>query len=337
MTTSILCQFILMLNLAGPATQVGRPLWIDNPDKSYPNAQFLTAVGSGDSRKDAENSAASNLSKIFESNIKSEETINARYKELMKSENQSSLESETNINKNVSVSSQQTLYNIRYAESYTDQLGRIYILAVIEREPTAAIYVKKIDENDARVSSYLDGYDKLTDPIKRYAVVNAAQVICKINDVLRQQLLIIMPGMTYEPKSGYTLDKISEMCSDARKGIPFEIHITGGNLDKVTSMINETLSDLGFINSQEGKLIIKGSTEIVHIDLNSEQKFVRWSYTLSVYDLAGNSIISLSENGREGHLNYEEAEARALRTMKEKIKSNFAKEINSYFDGMVLK
>lgn len=326
--------FMLLFHLG---TQEGKPSWLDHPEKSYPSSQYMTAVGSGDTRKEAENSAASNLSKIFESRIKSEETINARYMEIMNSPNQSSLESQTGINRKISVSSEQTLMNIHYPESFTDNLGRVYALAVLEREPTAAIYKSKIDENHDRIMAYEKRFKEATDRVQRYAIIDAALVISKANETLKQQLLIIMPGMEVQPDSGSSLEKITEMCSEAQKEIPFAIDITGSDGDKVTNMVGEVLSQLGFPISAEGILTVKGSESIEQIDLKRDEKFVRWSYEFSVCDTSRTAIIALSENGREGHLTYEEAVARALRTMRDKIRTDFAKQINRYFDGLAVK
>ena len=334
----VFCVIVPIALLCGVSDAQGvKPEWVDNPEKSYPNSQFLTAIGSGDSRKEAENSAASNLSKIFESKVKSEETINARYQELMKS-NQSSLESQTNVDKNISVTSQQTLFNVRYPESYTDNLGRVYVLGVIEREPTAAIYKSKMDDNNSRITAFVKKYDELKDPVKRYANIGAAQVTAKVNETLGQQLEIIMPGMAVQSDSSYSPQRIAEMCADAQKSIPFAVNISGAQKDDVTGFVGDMLSGLGFSVAEKGILTVTGTESVEPIDLNNDQmKFVRWSYQISILDAGGTAIISLSENGREAHINYEEAVARALRTMRDKIKSDVAKKINGYFDGLVMK
>jgi len=334
---SLIYNFISFALLFSLGIQDGKPEWINNPEKNYPNSQYMTAVGIGDSRKEAENSAASNLSKIFESNIKSEETVNARYQELMKSSNQSSLESQTNINKNISVSSQQTLFNVRYPESYTDNLGRVYVLGVIEREPTAAIYKSKMDDNNSRIAVFVRKYEEQRDPIKRYANIGAALVTAKVNETLGKQLEIIMPGLSFQDTVN-SLERITEMCAGAQKEIPFAINISGTQKDDVTGFVSDMLSGLGFPVAAKGVLRIVGNESVEPIDLKNDQmKFVRWSYRVSVFDASGIAIISLSENGREAHLTREEAVARALRTMRDKIKSGLAKKVDSYFDGLVLK
>ncbi len=337
MISMIYCVVCFVM-LSLPNVQDGKPEWITNPEKSYPNSQYMTAIGTGDSRKEAENSAASNLSQIFQSKIKSEETINARYQELTKSD-QSSLESQTNINKNISVSSEQTLFNVRYPESYTDKLGKVYVLGVIEREPTAVIYKNKMDDNNARVVAFVKKCGESTDPIKKYANIGAALVTAKVNETLRQQLQIIMPGMAVQSDTTYSLERITELCSDAQKAVPFVINISGDQRNDVTGFVSDMLSGLGFsVSEKRGVLTITGTESVEPINLQNDQmKFVRWSYQFSIIDASGIAVISLSENGREAHVTQSEAVARALRTMRDKIKADLAKKINSYFDGLVMK
>lgn len=337
MISMIYCVVCFVM-LSLPNVQDGKPEWITNPEKSYPNSQYMTAIGTGDSRKEAENSAASNLSQIFQSKIKSEETINARYQELTKSD-QSSLESQTNINKNISVSSEQTLFNVRYPESYTDKLGKVYVLGVIEREPTAVIYKNKMDDNNARVVAFVKKCGESTDPIKKYANIGAALVTAKVNETLRQQLQIIMPGMAVQSDTTYSLERITELCSDAQKAVPFVINISGDQRNDVTGFVSDMLSGLGFsVSEKGGVLTVTGTESVEPINLQNDQmKFVRWSYQFSIIDASGIAVISLSENGREAHVTQSEAVARALRTMRDKIKADLAKKINSYFDGLVMK
>jgi hypothetical protein len=312
-----------------------KPSWVDAPQSQYSNAKYLSAVGSGDTRKSAENDASAKLAMIFQSTIKAEQTVNDRYKELFTSPQNSTFEHQSEVNKNTSVSSHQTLYNFQIPETFTDNLGRTYALAVIERAPTAEIYEKKIQENEKIMMQYIGQCDASADPVVRYANINAASVFSIINEGLKQQLVIIMPGQTYNSATGYDNVKIQNLLSEAKKKMPFSIAIQNDTDGSAKAIVKEMLSESGFVSADKGILSIRGDISFEKVDLKREQVFVRWSYNLSVVDASGSSIVSLSENGREGHVTYTEAVARATRTMKQKIKMNFAQEINKYFDTLV--
>lgn len=314
-----------------------KPLWIDDPSSAYPQSKYLTAVGSGDTRKAAESAASANLSQIFKATIKAEQTINERYKELFSAPDQSTFEGQTDITKNVTISTDQTLYNVQYAVSFSDNMGRTYVLAVLERNATAEIYRQKIQDNEKIMLRYIDQYEKSTEPIARYANINAAKVFSDINESLRQQLVIILPGSSSGQQSSYDVVKVNTLVSDAVKKLPFSITISGDTENRVTAILKEMLSEMGFVVANKGAITISGDVGFQEIDLKRPEKYVRWSYKLSVVEPSGASIVSMSENGREGHMTYDEAVNRALRTMKQKIKSNFGKGINKYFDAMVKK
>ena len=55
----VICAFAAASLIAGCAMRGGnRPEWVDNPKLAYPENLYLVAVGEGDTRQAAENSAA---------------------------------------------------------------------------------------------------------------------------------------------------------------------------------------------------------------------------------------------------------------------------------------
>ena len=132
-----------------------KPEWLENPEKVYSPQMYLTAIGEGDTRKDAKSMAAANLAKIFKMEVKASENTLQRYEELTK-DNKTKNEDFTQIEKNVNIQSNQVLMNVKYADTYTDNLGRVYALAYINRLKTAQIYEQKINNNAAKIDYFLE-------------------------------------------------------------------------------------------------------------------------------------------------------------------------------------
>ncbi|MFA6542673.1 MAG: LPP20 family lipoprotein [Bacteroidota bacterium] len=330
-------SFFLTLLFAAALAAQDKPAWIDNPQSQYSSAKYLSAVGGGDTRKSAESDAAAKLTMIFQSTIRAEQAVTDRYKELFTSPQNSTYEQQSEVTKNTSISSGETLYNFQIAETFTDNLGKTYALAVIERGPTAEIYEKKIAENEKVMTAYVNAFTGASDPVEKYASINAAAVFSTMNESLKKQLLIIMPGQTVQPAPGYDDVTIRSLLNGARKNIPFSISIANDPDGKAVSILKEMLTEMGFVVAERGVLRISGDISFEKIDLKRPEQFVRWNYNLSVRTSSNVSIVSLSENGREGHVTYEEAVARAARTMKQKIKKNFSRQIDAYFDSLVKK
>ena len=335
---SLFCTLALTLSLAVPpaSAQHETPSWVSNPREKYPDSDYLVAVGSGDTRRDAEEAAASSLSMIFESAIKAENTLVERYKELSSAAGES-LEKQSESGKNITISSNQTLYNIQYGEGYTDEKGTTYVVAYLERSPTAEIYKTKIGVNAGQIRYYLDrSGSSPTVPLK-YAYLNAAAVIGKINRSLRDQLVIILPGENEKLALGYDDNALMTAWAAMTKKVVFSVAVGGEAGGKVADFIKKSLSAQGFVVGGDPVFSLKGESSIENVYLQSPQKFVRWTYTLQLSGEAGETLATLTENGREGHVTQEEARARAYRTMGEKIGLSLPRELARYFDGLVKK
>ena len=162
---SLLLMALLLFNCSQSGQNIGsanaksknkRPSWMDNPHKKYPDAQYLVAIGAGDTRRDAENIAAGNLSRIFESKIKVDHTMKERYKSLSKGTKFVSEELATESNENVNIKSDQSLINVQFGESYTDKSARIHVLAYLNRKETATIYTEKINTANEQILFFMD-------------------------------------------------------------------------------------------------------------------------------------------------------------------------------------
>jgi hypothetical protein len=131
----------------------GKPKWLENPKSVYPDTQYMTAIGEGDTHQAAQNMAAGNLSRIFEMKVKADETIMQRASELIRG-NETKLEEQVNVEKHINIFSSQQLMNVQFADSYTNEYGRIFVLAYLNRMKTAEIYEEKIDANSAQIVYY---------------------------------------------------------------------------------------------------------------------------------------------------------------------------------------
>ena len=334
----LICTVVLALLSAAPPAiaQHEIPSWVSNPREKYPEADYLVAVGSGDTRRDAEETAASNLSMIFESAIKAENTLVERYKELSSAAGDS-FEKQSESGKDVTISSNQTLYNFQYGESYTDEKGTTFVVAYIERVPTAEIYRTKIGMNAEQIRYYLErSGSSPTVPLK-YAFMSAAALVGRINQSLRDQLVIILPGENAKLALGYDDKALMSAWAAMTKKVVFKVAIEGEAGGKVAKFIKKSLSAQGFVVGKDPVFSWKGESSIEDVVLQSSQKFVRWTYMIELSDRTGETLLTLTENGREGHVTQEEARARAYRTMGEKIGVSLPRELARYFDGLVKK
>ncbi len=312
------------------------PEWLDNPKSIYPDAMYLSALGEGDTRRGAESDAAGNLSRIFESKITVDQTYQERYRELTKGVS-SETEELSQMDRNVGIQSEQTLFNIQFGESYTDPKGRVHIVAYLDRMKTGEIYSSKIEANANQVTWYLGQKKETDDLLKKYALQNAAIIIATSNRVLLEQLRIISPNMAEFIDLPYKMTELETTLQEMGKKLQISIQIKGDEENKIASSLKEMLSDAGFSLGDSGILKIDGEISFEMVDLDKQdQKFVRWEITLDLNDQQGENLIHYYEKGRDGHISYPEAMARSIREIEKKLKKQFIGKLNDYIDGLVM-
>ncbi|MBN2461576.1 MAG: LPP20 family lipoprotein [Candidatus Cloacimonetes bacterium] len=314
-----------------------KPDWLENPKSVYSEQLYLTAIGEGDSRNEAENYAAGNLAKIFETRVQTDETYSQRYQELMKG-GKTTFEEEADVQKMVNLQAEQTLYNVQFSDSYTDQYGRVHVLAYLNRFKTGELYEEKINTNADRILFFLDLGDAASDPLMRYAAYNAAKTISLNNEILLSQLDIISPDTKEFLDLGYNHDEIVKMNAMAAKEVKFAMNIGNDQENKIGILIEDMFTDLGFVMSSDNLLLVEGEITFEQTDLGREDDniFVRYDLQLKVKDPEGIVVAALTEKGREGHKTYLEARERAVRALEKKIRTSLKDRIISYLDSLVL-
>lgn len=332
-----LLTFLLLActaNAKGSKKKGERPDWLDNPQEKYPAQMYLTAVGEGDSRSAAEDMAAANLSKIFESNVKANEIYNMSYQEISKKGN-TAVEEQTNMNTNVNVKSEQTLFNIQFADSYTDDLGRTFSLAYIHRMRTADIYEEKINTNAERVRYYLKEAKERSDTLEKFAYLHAATAFSIKNDQLMAQLSIIQPDAKAFIELGYDFKQVLQLKNEAAGNVVVQIDLKEED-DKTSLFLLQIFNELGFVIGENPALKIGGSIEFEEVDLKRDDYiFVRSTLNMKMKDNKGNVILAYSDTKREGHTTKKEAQERAGRKIRQDLARVLKNKVINYFDSMV--
>ena len=336
----IILMFSVLLSCAATAkskkSKDNIPDWYKNPKSVYPAQMYLTAIGTGDSGTDAENDAAANISKIFESVVKTEQTVDQRYSELIKGDD-ITVEDQMSIDKKVYVQAGQTLFNLQFAERFTDKKGQVHVLAYLHRIKTADIYEEKINENAKRILYFAEQSNNKESVLKKYAFMNAAGVVSIANQTLLEQLQIIYPDALSFLELNYEHNEIMQQNAELAKKVTFRIGIENDPESKVTAVLEQMLTESGFVLSDNPELMITGKTLFENTNLKRDDgfKFVRYNFDLKITDSENNIIVSAYEKGKEGHTTHFEAKERCIRKIAKKINKSMKKKITAYFDGLV--
>ena len=337
---AVIVLFILISCASNNAVKrAPRPGWLDDPESKYPNTQYITSIGSGFSRSDAEKDAAAKLSRIFRTEVSASETMEKRYEELTKN-NITTTEDFARNTKNVTLTSNEALINMQFGESYTDDKAKVHTIAYLNRFETAGIYEEMISSNSDQIIYYQNKTRKLDDPLDIYAFYGAAWMITQKNEDLLRQYRIISPQMSSMFEVKYDNNSIKDNYVKAARDITFSLNIEVDEEGRINSILKRSITGAGFqIVESDGFITVKGSINMSPTDLQRDDNivFYRWDISLNLTQLDGNIILSLNPSGRAGSISLEEARARVYIDIEKKLDKTLIRDLNSWFDNIVIK
>lgn len=312
------------------------PDWYLNPQSVYPDNQFLTSVGTGDSRRDAEQQALAGLSQIFEAEIEVDVETRERYRELVTADGAFS-ESDVQLAQTTNIRAAQTLLNVQFGEAAVDELGRVHVIAWIERIPTGRLYVDLIDKNARQVESFLGSAARSDGILREYAYLSAATVVATNNEVLRDQLRIIAPGMGEMARVSYDFNELLQQRADLASAMTVSVAVDGDRDDRVGAAVREALSAERFPVVTSGAVLsVTGRASVEPVELSNDFETVRWVLTLEMRGPDGASLVTFDDQNRASAVTVDSAIAFAYRDIEEVITDDFVSSIRAYFDGLVL-
>ncbi|RKY48757.1 MAG: hypothetical protein DRP86_06150 [Candidatus Neomarinimicrobiota bacterium] len=339
-TTLIILTTLMLVSCAGSkgtSGSKGKPIWVDNPAAAYPEKDYLAARGAGDTRQAAEDNASGNLARIFKSEISVDQTTRERYSAFTKLGGSMDETLQTDMDQIVKVLAGETLFNVKFSETYTDEMGRVHVLAYLDRKETADIYRDKINANYEKIEFLLKDAESASNPVDRYALLNAAHAISTINQAMLEQLNFIHPAshsMLTAQYDAINHNSISKKRAEAAKALTFSVNISGDD-GRVASMTSETISRMGFpLVSNNAVVRIVGAISYEDVDLQRENmEFVGWNLNLKVTGPDGSVFVELDAKGREGGMSKEAAKRIALREIEKNVGKKLEKQLTEYFDN----
>ena len=309
----------------------GTPGWVENPKSAYPENRYLVAVGEGDTRRAAENSADANLARIFESRIESDERIADRARE---SEN--SFERTTDFSADINILSSQTLSNIQHAEAWQDAKGRVHAVAYLDRRETAALYRDQLREQTELVDFLRVQAQETPDLLKKYAALRAAVRQADESQLLLRQLKVIHPPSVPDATPDYSANQLRKALAETARRIRVRITVEGDEGRRIQTVLEDLVTRYGFVVGAPDVLAIVGSVSINDTGQHTaDLVFVRYSLSLKVQESDGTALISLNEKGREGHVSLAEARTRSFRTLENIIQASGTQRLDAYFDSLI--
>lgn len=314
-----------------------KPSWVDDKHSQYPDETYLVEIGEGNSLRSAKQDGQASLARIFRTAIVVDSTVSTRYEDL--SDGKTILESsvETTANESITQLSDETLINVHFAESWTSDMGIVYVVAYIDRMETANIYRQRITQDGMKVDEFVSKSAEQRDLLRRYGFLDAAIVMDQKIASMKDQLDIIYQPFARMVKLPYEPAELHSQYADTAEQMVYSINIENDSDGKVTAVVSQVLTDRGFSVTEGGSsLSVTGRVLMEEVTLNNDYENMRWTLFLEMRNEEGDVVVSMDEKKRETAISLKEAEARAYRSMEEVMQKKFLREMESYFDSFVM-
>lgn len=302
-----------------------------NLEKNYPESKYLSAIGEGDSRKDAEKNAMGKIALIFESKINTSQTLNEHYSEFSDDEG-SSLTYESSTKKRTNVSSDQNLLNVKYGKHSVDEIGNNFVVAYINRRETAAIYDEKIENANTDILSLETHANKADSKIKKYAALNRASKLMNENLGLMQQQTIISPYNPDFSDKVVTYNSIYRKKGEVANSINFVISDSD---EDIVNSLSSIITSKGFKIAKSGDFLISSSLKYEEVDLGRKEIFYNWFMNIELMDANNSIIFNFDKSGREGGISESAVYSRAKFTANKSLKKEFIAGFEKYLDSLL--
>ncbi len=323
-------SFFIVILITSCSAQNSSDVFL-NLEKDYPQSKYLSAIGKGDSRRDAEKNAMGKLALIFESQINTSQTLNEHYSEFSDDEG-SSLTYEASTKKRTNVSSDQKLLNVKYGKHGVDEVGNNFIVAYINKRETAAIYDEKIEGFHTSILSLKNNAVKADSKIKRYAALNRASKQMNENLGLMKQQTIISPYNPDFSDKVATYNSIYAKKGEVANSIKFVISESD---EDIVNSLSSIITSKGFKIAKSGDFLISSSLKYEEVDLGRKEIFYNWFMNIELMDANNEIIFNFDKSGREGGITESAVYSRAKFSANKSLKKEFIAGFEKYLDTLL--
>lgn len=314
------------------------PVWVSDKDSVYPTDKYLAELGEGDSLKGAKSNAAGAIAQIFRTKVTVDSTVRTRYTEIS-GEGGDILDMvlQTDIDQNIGQSAEESLSNMKYGESWQDDMGRVYVVAYLDRAETGNLYRQRIIKNGDRVMELIDRSLAQEETLRRYAFMDAAVVMAEANAMLVEQLEIINMPMSRAIIHPYDSGNLRAQKADQAAALMIQVAVSGDDEGQIEATLFDWVTGKGFSISAEGEMFLSAVVLIRPIELDNDYENLNWELNLNLLNSQGIPAVSLPHQARSSGISESAAMSRVYQDMTNMIRKDFDKAFTEYLNSFLEK
>ena len=310
-----------------------KPAWVDAPDSVFSRQRYISAVGFGNDRRQAERNALANLTGVFGQSVQAElKTVSVYSEALMSGVIQISGNSSVQDAITTSIE-MDTLIGAEIADVWFDGGNIYYAAAVMEKQKSAILYADLIRSNERIIADLTAMTTQEKNTLHGYSRYVLAAAIADANRVYANVLTLVGNTSEINPGTMKKGDDYRIEAADIARNIPISVNVEGDRLGRIRTAFSRSLSAAGFRSGgNDSRYVLKANLVLTDADLPNQQNvFIRYIVDADLVDTQDNSVLfPFSFSGREGHINKAEAEERVLRVAENKIADEYGKNLRDF-------
>ena len=176
-----------------------------------------------------------------------------------------------------------------------------------------------------------------SEPLRRFAFLDAAAVMAEANQLLLKQLEIINMPMARSIMSPYRISELRAARADQATAMKIRIEVSGDESGRIRALLSDWATEKGFSVSESGDLFLTAVVAMNPVQLNNGYENISWEFNLVLMDTLGYPAISMPRKNRASGISVSAAESRAYNDMAQVITKEFTKEFNGYLSSFLEK
>jgi hypothetical protein len=318
-----------------------KPAWVDAVDSVFSRALYVAAVGHASTREVAERNAIANVTAFFGQSIQQDQRIRDSYESTVRSGAAANWTTSTDIRNTITISvGMDNLQGTDIREVWHDTKNNMfYAAAVMEKSKAAQIYTDTINANQSMITNLITMTPAERNTIEGFARYQFAGTVADVNTSYANLLKLI----DFAPPDGLRTGESYRLeATNIAREIPISVVLLSGRELDTTGQIQDAfrkaLSENGFRTAASGTpYLLEINFSLVEEPSTTTNIFVR-------YNISANFVETRSRHGllpvysvssREGHLDLQRAQTRAINAAVTKVTSEYTELLREMLTTML--
>ena len=317
--------FLLYISLVYVNAQ-NKPPWVNRPSSVYPDRLFVSAVGGGRDRRQAEISALATLTAFFNQSVSGKINISESERQV----NGRTTSSISNTSQSIeAVAALDTLIGAEIKNTWNDVGGGIwYAVAVMEKARCGELYIGELNNTISEINALINISGGVS--FETISKCHAAQKLAAKADVYAL-VLSLLDGPNRQQEVSQLAAGIAAVLNDA-KAIPVDVRVNGDTNGRIKAAFAGAFAALGFrTGNRNSRFALEVTLAFTPAPRNM---YFNTSYTVDAVlkDMqTGAELFIYNITDRESHpANQSDADNRALIGAERKITEEFPKILQEY-------